>query len=187
MLHIWTTDDDPPCIDEVRPRSCRRCGALGVVDGRVVLHGHGVRHRGVVLPGEEHARFIRVWVRRFRCTACEATCSVLPPGVIPGHLYSLFAILTAWFLATAPPIGEGLDDEEVYNRQGLDHLTPEKYHNGRPRWRSLARWAGSLDVWWPARVVLGDIWRDRVRALIGGLQTAGGPGWLAQAVRGAVF
>lgn len=187
MLNIWTADGEPPPIDEVRPRCCPGCGAVAIRGGRVVLHGHGLRDREVVLPGLESARLLRVWVRRFRCTACTATCSVLPPGVLPGHLYSLFAILKAWWLGARRPVGEGLGDGPVYARQGVDRLTPERHQRGRPRWRSLVRWAARIDAWWPGRAVTGVTWRHRVEGLLAGLLAVGVDDWLVHAVRGAVF
>ena len=36
------------------------------------------------------------------------------PGVLSGHVYTLAAVLTAWFLAATPPVGDGLDDEAVF-------------------------------------------------------------------------
>ena len=61
-----------------------------------------------------------VVVRRFLCRRCGKTCSVRPVGCLPGHLYSLSAIVVAWFLAAARPVGDGLDDAEVYSRIGVD-------------------------------------------------------------------
>lgn len=187
MIPIWPATGDPPPIDDVRPSCCPRCGAIAISDDRVVLHGHGLRDRSVVLPGKSAARFLRVWVRRFRCTACGRTCSVLPPGVIPGHLYSLFAVLTAWSLAAPRPLGAGLDDEAVYARQGVDRLTAERHHYGRARWRSLPRWAARLERWWPARVVVGRTWRQRTQALLRRLVVEGGDDWRGHAVRGAAM
>jgi hypothetical protein len=186
MLDSWAAANEPPPIDEVRPRCCPSCGAIAIHGARVVLHGHGLRDRELVLPGEGRARLLRVWVRRFRCTACDSTCSVLPPGALPGQLYSLVAILTAWWLGARRPLGEGLDDGAVYARQGVDRLTPERHQNGRLRWRSLVRWASRIEAWWPGHVVAGSTWRRRVEGLLTGLIATGGEDWRAHAVRGAV-
>jgi len=190
MYDIWTVDNEPPSIDEVRPGCCPRCLTIAIREGAIVLHGHGLRDRAVVLPPAPHkhtAQLVRIWVRRFRCTACKATCTVLPPGVLPGHLYSLWAIVWAWFLAARPPIGEGKDDGAVYAQQGVDRLTPEQHHYGRPRWRSLARWATRLETWWPSRAVVGSNWRQRTISFLASLHARNGPDWLKHAICGAVM
>lgn len=109
-------------------------------------------------------------MRRFRCQACGATCSVLPPGVLPRHLYALSAIVAAWFLAAAAPVGDGLDDEAVYARQGVERRRgkADRGRGGVQRWRSLARWTKSIPDWWPTRPVLGPTWRARASSLLVG-------------------
>jgi transposase len=187
MLDIWLHDHAPPHIAAARPDGCPGCGSPAVVGGKIVLHGHGLRQRWTVLPGPTKALFLAVWARRFRCTACRGTTTVLPPGVVHRHLYSLYAILTAWWLASARPVGEGLDDAEVYARQGVDRgLAVEAHHYGRPRWRSLPRWARRSSAWWPARVVSAATWRSRVHALVAGW-TVLGDDWRDHAVRGAAM
>lgn len=93
-----------------------------------------------------------------------------PPGLVPRHLYSLAAIVTAWLLALAAPLGDGLDQAKVYDRQGVDRrpstAVEEPDHAGVRRWRSLGRWADRIGGWWPARPVGGETWRDRAGALL---------------------
>lgn len=145
-----------------------------------MLHGHGVRWRAIVLPNDEDrgASIAQVWSRRFRCCRCEACCAVGPPGVVPGHLYSLAAILTAWLLALAVPLGEGLDQVAVCARQGVDRRggvsDAEPGRSGRRRWRSLGRWAARIGTWWPARPVTGTPWRQAAHALLVGFVAGGG-------------
>ena len=127
-------------------------------------------------------------VRRFWCKPCGAVVNVYPSGFLPRHLYSLYAIVTAWWLAARPPVGEGLDDEEVYSRQGVDRRVegPETHRTGKRRWRSLARWAARIEAWWPGRTVFGFTWRERVTSLLVGFSAeaseAGLAGVMARAV-----
>lgn len=108
-----------------------------------------------------------------------------PPGVVPGFLYSLQAVLVAWWLSARQPYGEGLDDEAVYARQGVDRLAVERNHYGHARWRSLGRWARQIATWWPGQVVFGRTWREQVRGLVIELVARGGDDWLERAARGA--
>jgi hypothetical protein len=158
-----------PPIDAVRPRCCPHCGAIAGVPGGLNLWGHGARSHEVVVPGDRPS-LTRVWVRRFLCRPCDKTCSVLPFGCLPRHLYSLWAILTAWFLAVPRPVGEGLDDEAVYGRVGVDRRAegPEAGRAGRLRWRSLRRWLHCAARWWPTHPLVGVTWREQAAALLAG-------------------
>ena len=93
------------------------------------------------------------------------------------YLYSLAAILTAWLLAIRPALGDGLDQEAVYDRQGVDRRTgpppPEKGRSGCRRWRSLMRWADQIEAWWPTRAVLGTTWSARAEGLLLGFLPGG--------------
>jgi hypothetical protein len=92
---------------------------------------------------------------------------VLPPGVLPHHLYSLMAIVRAWVLVVAEPIGQGVDHATAYRCQG--RLPSTSWTKPWPyRWRSLDRWAGRLGGWWPGRVAT-----DVQALLVGFLQEAG--------------
>lgn len=162
-----------PGVDAMRPGRCPSCHAVAIPGGPKLLHGHGARVRETVLPGEERASIARVFVRRYRCTACGAVCSVQPPGVLPRFLYSLYAIVNAWLLGTPRPVGGGLEDAAVYARQGVDRLSPEPHRPGAVRWRSLSRWAGHIGLWWPGRAVAGVTWRQRVGSLLAGFTAEG--------------
>lgn len=61
------------------------------------LHGQGVRQRQVLGPLErgEAAEVRLVSVRRFRCIACGATCTVCPREVLTRRLYAVPAIALA--------------------------------------------------------------------------------------------
>lgn len=144
-----------------------------------MLHGHGVRWRMVVLAndGDGRAALGLSWSRRFRCATCDACCAVQPDDVMPRHAYTLGAIVTAWLLALARPLGEGLDQVAVCARQGVDRRGGlpdiETGRSGCRRWRSLGRWAAQIATWWPSRPVGGSTWRDRAYALLIGFV---GPG-----------
>lgn len=122
-----------------------------------------------MLPGRHWtgaARIVTVGVRRFLCTACGATCTVLPKGLLPRHLYSLFAIVHAWWLAIR--MGGGLDEPAVCARQGVDRLPAgvETHRTGRRRWSSLRRWSARIGQWWPSLAIAGASWRERVGSLL---------------------
>jgi len=142
------------------------------------MHGHGCRQRGVALsqPGAIGPVLLWIWVRRFRCRACGATCTVLPPGVLARYLYALASIVHAWWLSLAPPLGGGLSDQEVYAHVGVDRLCGDAEVNrtGQRRWRSLARWASKLSQWWPTTAVAGTSWRERIGSLLTGFAAQAG-------------
>lgn len=157
----WTPEawrpDSIPDVDDVRPRRCPACRCPWRVDGRIVLHGHGVRVRGVVVPPastELTERHRECWARRYRCTACGAVPTVLPRGVMRRYLYSVGAILVALFLSAVPPIGDGLSHADAYARQGMYAVTAWRDACAY-RWRSLDRWAQAAVQWWPDAVVGG--------------------------------
>jgi hypothetical protein len=119
---------------------------------------------------------VDVAVRRFECTVCGAAPTVLPRGVLPRHLYSLFAIVHGFWLAVAGPVGAGLDDEEVYARQGVDRRPTddaERHRTGVRRWRSLARWVARAAQWWPTVAIAGTTWRDRAASLLAAFVPSG--------------
>jgi hypothetical protein len=144
--------------------------------GAFNLWSHDIRWRNVVLPGPKKAVIVPTWVRRFLCVACRATCSVSPPEVLPRHLYTLPAIILAWFHAVDEPLGDGLDDPAVYALVGVDRrvTTQETGHAGKRRWRSLRRWVGSAVRWWPTRPLAGTTWRQRAACLLVGFLPGNG-------------
>jgi hypothetical protein len=167
-------------VEAARPPRCPNCLTPARSEGRIVLHGHGVRWRTVVLANDREcgASIARIWSRRFRCCRCETCCAIAPPGVVPRHLYGLGAIVTAWLLALAEPLGEGLDQLAVCARQGVDRRggvgDTEPGRSGRRRWRSLGRWAARIGMLWPTRPVSGTTWRQTAHALLVGFVAGGG-------------
>lgn len=169
-----------PSVEVARPNRCPSCGSPARLDGQLLLYGHGVRWRSVVLPNDADppAAIVLCWTRRFLCRRCSATCTVGPPGVLPRRLYTLAAIVTAWLLALDRPLGDGLDQVEVCARQGVDRrpgATAERRRSGHRRWRSLPRWAARIPTWWSSRPVTGSTWREVARELLVGF-VAGGSG-----------
>ena len=185
-LPLWPDLWSPlviPAAADARPDRCTRCGAPSRQGSRIVLHGHGVRRRSVVVPpavGDVHAptRIVECWERRFRCTACRAVIVVLPRGVLPRFLYSIPAIVVAFVLVALRPFGEGLSDAEAYDRQGL-YSALSTYAEEPYRWRSLGRWCERAHAWWSGWT--GDV----TSLLVLLLERAGGHG-LAEIVRVAV-
>jgi hypothetical protein len=98
----------PPSVDEARPGACVVCGAASrPTGGKLVLHGHGLRDRQV--RGPTDADTVPTWVviacRRYTCTACDATMTVVPRGIAPRRHYGHAAIamaLALWAIVDAP-------------------------------------------------------------------------------------
>lgn len=157
-----------PPVHVARPSFCPHCRVIAGEPGALNLRSHGVRWRNVVLPGPKKAVLVPTWVRRFLCMRCKAACSVSPPEVLPRHLYSLSAIVLAWFHAVDEPVGDGLDDPAVYALVGVDRplITSEAHRAGKRRWRSLRRWLASASGWWPTRPLAGVTWRQRAACLL---------------------
>lgn len=59
-----------------------------------MLHGHGHRERQVLGPAKPgaQAELRLVWVRRYLCTGCDASMTVVPSEVLTKRLYSSAAI-----------------------------------------------------------------------------------------------
>jgi hypothetical protein len=98
---------------------------------------------------------------------------VLPDGVVRCYLFSLFSVVVSWLETVGPPVGSGLAEREVWARQGLDRPGLERHRGGRPRWRSLSRWAGVISAWWPGSAVSGRSWRERASSLVAGFVAEG--------------
>lgn len=69
---------------------------------------------------------------------------------MPRYLYSVPAIVVAFFLVVAAPLGDGLTHAEAYARQGMYAVTA--WQDGGPyRWRSIDRWFGAARHWWSSQ------------------------------------
>ena len=153
----WSIETIPD-VELVRPANCPRCRSPGRTAEKVNVHGHGKRERSVVvapvLDDDDDVELLECWVRRYECQCCGAVITVLPKGVLPRCLYSAAAIVTAFLLVAAEPVGEGLSEADAYDLQGMYRRrcwrTLDPY-----RWRSLDRWFGMAGRWWPGRAITG--------------------------------
>lgn len=148
----------PPDVRTARPQRCPLCDAPGEQpDGRVVLHGHGVRLRrlrGPVTANGEPAEF-EVLVRRYSCRCCRAVITIGPRGVLPRKRYTAMVIaLALWLWAV-----EQLTDPAV--RKATCPVAESGV--SRPeRWTTLRRWgrAARGGELWPSPAV-GEGWSLR--------------------------
>jgi hypothetical protein len=135
----------PPTVESARPGACVECGAPSrPTGGGLGLHGHGLRDRQ--LRGPPRADAEAVWIviacRRYVCTRCEATMTVVPRGVAPQRHYGCAAIamaLALWAIVGSPVA-------EIRDRVCAWRVSDES----RARWPTLRRWARS------ARAALDD-------------------------------
>lgn len=85
---------DAPSIDSLRPRFCICCGEPARnSDGVLQLVGHGCYSRQV--RGISESIWILIWVRRFLCTVCGHTMSLLPDWLYPYRWYAATVIIEA--------------------------------------------------------------------------------------------
>jgi hypothetical protein len=125
-----------PDVRATRPQRCPLCEAPGEQpDGRVVLHGHGVRVRRLRGPVTADGRptEFEVLVRRYACQRCRAVITVGPRGLLPRRRYTAMAIALALWMWSV----RRLTDAAVRN------TTCPVAETGvsRPeRWTTLRRW-----------------------------------------------
>lgn len=150
-VNFWAKQT--PDVATARPARCPCCGAPGVADGQITLHGHGLRQRRLRGPGEVGGDPVErvLELRRYHCQRCHAVVTVGPRGLLPGRLYTAAALVLALWLwavgsrpdpdvraATCPVADEGLSRPE--------------------RWTTLRGWAkaareGRL---WPGLAMAAD-------------------------------
>lgn len=123
-----------PSVDEARPSCCVACRAAAYDGRRIVLHGHGVRERqqrgppGASDPPECGAS----WARRYLCTACKATMTVLAATARSLKHFSGVAI------ALALALWGQCDLSARQVRKRVNDWKPGPSARG---WLSLRRWA----------------------------------------------
>lgn len=154
-----------PSVHAVRPSFCPECRAIcGQPSTGFTVEGHGQRPRDVVVVVNEGGlRFkrIRCWSRRFLCNACGHCWTVLPEGVVPGCLYSLSAIVVAWFASS-----------RVFGDEPPSAATPVCAPEGADRtaqlrWRTPDRWGRRLAQLLPNLITQRRGWRlDVDQALV---------------------
>lgn len=96
----------PPSVDVARPAHCPGCGTASrpLGDG-LVLHGHGLRPRTVIVRSQGRSILQEIQARRYVCRACDAVALVMPADVARRCLYTLSVIaaaLAAWSCADMP-------------------------------------------------------------------------------------
>ena len=138
-IDVKSWKESPPDVRDVRPKRCPGCDTAGVrPDGRVVLHGHGVRVRQRWGPDRHDGapEISELPQRRYRCRECSTVVVVRPRGAFPRKRYTAAAIaLALWLWA-----GDALTDAQVRERVGV-HPKPGL---SRPeRWTTLRRWAAA--------------------------------------------
>lgn len=67
---------------------------------------------------------------------------------MPRYLYSAFAMVIAFALVAAEPVGRGLTDALAYKRQGMNPIRSRR-HGVDWRWYSIDRWKKQVAFWWP--------------------------------------
>ena len=158
-----------PPVGAVRPACCPHCASVGRhLDGDVVIEGNGERARQVVVPiFQDGLRFVRIacWSRRFLCTRCGKSIVVLPPGVVPGCLYSVAAMVVAWWTSWSPLGADERRHEAVCAPEGVDRRRDGV--GADRRWRAPYRWATRLSAIFTGHLALAGGWRQEVeRALM---------------------
>src|SRR5690606_38627643 len=116
---------------------CPVCGAPGQrADGRVVLHGHGVRVRRLRGPvtADGEPTEIEVLVRRYECQHCRAVITVGPRGVLPRKRYTAKAIALALWLWSVWRLTDAAVRRAICPVVETGLSRPE-------RWTTLRRWA----------------------------------------------
>ena len=90
-----------------------------------------------------------------------------------GMTYAVVAVVVLLRAIVGRPLGAGMTEAEAFRlARGRDPSVSERARSGRPRWRSLRRWAARLPDFFPAVPTWPDGWRARAEALVVGL----GPG-----------
>lgn len=165
----------PPDVRATRPSRCVACDAPGVnVDGKVVLHGHGLRERRLrgPLDAQGTPEDCGLLLRRYACQRCKAVLTVGPRGLLPRRRYSAMALAVAlWLWGVCRQTDAGVRERSCpVANEGLSR--PE-------RWTTLRRWARSVREGrlWPG-VSVGSDWslRECARRAAHQLWARAGPG-----------
>ena len=134
-VNFWAPE--PADAPTARPTRCPVCGAPGQrADGRVVLHGHGVRVRRLRGPvtADGEPTEIEVLVRRYECQHCGAVITVGPRGVLPRKRYTAMAIAFALWLWSVWRLTDAMVRRATCPVAETGLSRPE-------RWTTLRRWA----------------------------------------------
>ena len=151
-VNFWVVA--PVDAPTARPAQCPSCEAPAQqVDGRVILHGHGVRVRRLRGPvaADGAPREFEVLVRRYACQRCRAVITVDPRGVLPGRRYTAMAVALALWLWSVWQLTDAAVREAVCPITETGVSRPE-------RWTTLRRWSraareGELWPLWPSPAI----------------------------------
>lgn len=125
-----------PDVEQARPSQCSRCQASArTSDGRLQLHGHGLRRRTLWgRPGVgSDPVFWEVTLRRYRCTECSKAVTVAPRGIWARFRYALGTIAMALAWWGVQLMHQRLVRVRCSPCSIVGDAAPE-------RWRSLPRW-----------------------------------------------
>ena len=130
---------ETPSMDECRPARCPGCDTEARSEGKIQLHGHGIRRRQVrgplaatVAPG-----IVEIALRRYRCQPCSAVIEVGPRGLLRRRVYSASAIGLA--LARWGVLGESAS--AVRLRVNPWRIVGDAAAGS---WHALKRWARAI-------------------------------------------
>lgn len=93
----------------------------------------------------------------------HAVAAVLPEGVLPGNLYSLAAVIVAWFAASSAMGCASSRASALGAPHGADRSLPDAM---APRWRTPYRWARRLEALLPTHLPGLGGWREEVERLL---------------------
>jgi hypothetical protein len=136
------------------------------------MHGHGLRERqlrGVLEPGGPPV-IVVLRLRRYLCLECGAVVTVVPRGVLRGHLYSAGAIALALALFGIDELSEAA----VRARSSPWRIVGATAATG---WCALRRWVRAIRSGrlWPGLAALRGDWsvRDVARRVASALAARG--------------
>jgi len=138
-VNLWA--ERVPSVAAVRPAGCVACGNPShPLDGGLGVHGDGTVPRTVRHPRDARSAPIdwEIRLRRFCCTACDATWLVGPCGVLSRRRYSAFAIV----LALAAWIAPGATARAV--RAVHSPIPFESFSH--TTWRAMLRWIDAISA-----------------------------------------
>lgn len=137
-VNSWAKND--PDVEAARPSYCPGCDLAAHDGDRLRLHGHGRRTRDLWGPAAEFMppEIRTVLLRRYRCTACRAVCTVAPAGIATRFMYALTAIATAMLVWGAWLWTAAATRSAMSPHQQVGFSDPR-------RWRSLRRWSRRSD------------------------------------------
>lgn len=127
-----------PDVGAARPARCPACEAPASVDGRIDLHGHGLRTRvlrGPLEPGAEPDEIVLI-VRRYQCQRCKAVTTVGPSGLTSRRYSTPMIMLALWLWAVCMSV-DAIVRAAICPLPVVGLCRPE-------RWTTLRRWAKAL-------------------------------------------